>query len=217
MSGLQSLHASDAGVVAVMNTPSSLLRIRINDIPETGLSVSGALQPDVLSLAPGDARFHGALAFTAQINKFGRELSVRGELTGTPVRQCVRCLKDYDAILRLPVTAAYRPDDPPARAAGSVPADVQADDDELYRYEGDWLELAEMLREQIILATPMQPLCKTDCLGLCSVCGVDLNERRCTCPGERPASPFDVLRGLLESPDQPAPPARKPDRMRKPE
>lgn len=182
---------SDARVVAVMNTPSNFLRVRVNDIPEEGLNLSGDIQPEVLSLGPGDARFHGAIAVTAEIARFGKELSVTGVLTGMPVRQCVRCLKDYEAMLRLPFAVAYRRDDKPARVPGeAVRVDPREDDDEVYLYAGDSVELADMLREQIILATPMQPLCKSDCPGLCPVCGIDLNERRCDCPEERGASPF---------------------------
>ena len=32
------------------------------------------------------------------------------------------------------------------------------------------------LRDTLVEALPLQPLCKEDCLGLCPQCGVDLNE-----------------------------------------
>ncbi len=187
-------------VIAVMNTPSSLLRVRVNDIPQEGLSLAGDIQPDALSLAPGDARFHGAIAFTARISRFGKDLSVRGVLTGTPVRQCVRCLKDYEAMLSLPFAATYRPDERAGGApGGAVRFEGHEEDDEVYLHGGDWLELAEMLREQIILATPMQPLCKTDCLGLCPICGIDLSERRCDCSEERGDNLFAKLKRDLQA------------------
>ena len=83
-----------------------------------------------------------------------------------------------------------------AMMAGSAASMEEADEeDEMYWYQGDHLDLAPMLREQVILAAPMQPLCREECLGLCSQCGQNLNERRCGCPPEQAPSPFRVLRG----------------------
>ena len=38
-----------------------------------------------------------------------------------------------------------------------------------------------MLREQVILDAPMQPLCREDCRGLCPQCGTNLNTDACAC------------------------------------
>ena len=38
------------------------------------------------------------------------------------------------------------------------------------------IDLTPLLREELILATPLAPLCKPDCKGLCLECGRDLNE-----------------------------------------
>ena len=48
-------------------------------------------------------------------------------------------------------------------------------------YHDDQIDLEQMVREQFQLALPMKPLCRDQCLGLCSGCGTNLNERRCTC------------------------------------
>jgi uncharacterized protein len=80
---------------------------------------------------------------------------------------------------------------------------VEADElnDDIYQYSGDHLELAPMLREQLILASPMHPLCQDDCLGLCTRCGKDLNEGPCLCPAESRGGPFDILRTLKRKND----------------
>jgi uncharacterized protein len=39
------------------------------------------------------------------------------------------------------------------------------------------VDLTPLLREELILATPLAPLCRPDCAGLCPVCGEDLNLR----------------------------------------
>ncbi|MDR1851734.1 MAG: DUF177 domain-containing protein [Propionibacteriaceae bacterium] len=38
------------------------------------------------------------------------------------------------------------------------------------------IDITEVLRDQVLVDLPFQPLCKPDCLGLCPTCGVNLNE-----------------------------------------
>ncbi len=44
------------------------------------------------------------------------------------------------------------------------------------------LDIREAVRQQLVLAEPMQPLCRDDCAGLCPACGSDLNAGPCGCP-----------------------------------
>ena len=55
-----------------------------------------------------------------------------------------------------------------------------------------------MLREQVILAAPIQSLCHETCAGLCPRCGQNLNEGRCACASEPVNNPFRVLRERQE-------------------
>lgn len=43
------------------------------------------------------------------------------------------------------------------------------------------LDLTEVVRQDILLALPMHPVCRPDCLGLCYQCGHSLNEGPCGC------------------------------------
>lgn len=75
--------------------------------------------------------------------------------------------------------------------------------DDLYYFTGDHLELAPMLREQLILAEPMHPLRSQECRGLCGRCGQDFNEGPCRCKEERPEVRFrrcGRLRIILATP-----------------
>lgn len=48
-----------------------------------------------------------------------------------------------------------------------------AGEDEL-RLEGDFIDLEPALRDAVVLALPLSPLCRDDCPGLCTECGVRL-------------------------------------------
>jgi uncharacterized protein len=104
-------------------------------------------------------------------------------------------------------TSAVKPEAPRKKKAAPV-AETESEDpnDDVYHYLGDHLELAPMLREQLILASPMHPLCTEECLGLCPRCGKDLNEGPCLCAAEPTGGPFQVLRSVKQRLQEPTDP-----------
>jgi uncharacterized protein len=179
------------------------------DIPPEGLVISREVAAEEIGLNETDERVAGPLSVNLELRRQDDAVTVAGTLDGTAVRQCVRCLADYEDALYISlyadylrqVQATFKKGGTSKRADGKASPDRQnragedADEqDELYYYQGEQLDLTPMLREQIILAAPMQPLCKEDCAGLCPRCGQNLNDRRCTCEPEPMNSPFRILR-----------------------
>jgi len=172
--------------------PMALLSLHVNDIPEEGLSLAGQVEAEDLTLSPTD------------IAGVGTGVTVTGVLAGIFLRQCVRCLKDYEDSVRLPFAVEYlRQEVPAMRRAKLFPGELRHEPQEpeeqlkqdVYLYVGDQVDLATMLREHVILATPMQPLCDEACLGLCPDCGQDRNEGPCRCSEECRSTPFSIMRG----------------------
>ena len=90
---------------------------------------------------------------------------------------------------------------------GGAPEEAQEEEVELTDrdvvvgyYEGDRLDLGEVVREQILLALPLKPLCREDCRGLCPACGQNRNLVPCGCPPpEEPGDPrLEPLRKLVD-------------------
>lgn len=70
------------------------------------------------------------------------------------------------------------------------------DNDEFIVLDGVRLDMDSLVSEDIYLALPTRFLCKDDCKGLCSICGVDLNEQQCNC--QAPSDPrWDVLKDMF--------------------
>lgn len=193
-----------------MTVPMDILNPAIVDIGPEGLSLSCSVSGSQLGLDGPEDKFDGPLAIQLELSQQEGRISVTGTLEGAALRQCVRCLVEYADPLLVSIYAEYLPQASAAaksapveqgrrnsrRAAQPVEPEEEADEeDELYWYQGDHLDLVPMLREQVILAAPMQPICREDCLGLCPQCGQNLNERRCACPPAQVPSPFRVLRG----------------------
>lgn len=47
--------------------------------------------------------------------------------------------------------------------------------------EEEKINVAGLVRENVLLALPVQPLCDDDCRGLCPRCGANLNRGPCSC------------------------------------
>jgi uncharacterized protein len=184
----------------------------VSDITAEGLSLVGDVTAEELGLAETDAALRGPVSVSLDLMKADDMIAVTGVLEGTVVRQCVRCLKEYDDALAFSVHAAFaregkemktgarqpKPGEPRKGRSGPAKPDAEVDaedeGDDRYFYQGDHIELAPMLREHIILASPMQPLCRENCAGLCARCGKDLNEGPCQCPAEAPPTAIRVIR-----------------------
>ena len=184
--------------------PMALLSLHINDIPEEGLSLDCQVEAEELTLSPTDAKVRDGFWLAAEIARVGTGLTATGVLAGIFLRQCVRCLKDYEESVRLPFAVEYRrqemsPMRRPKLSTGESRHEPQEREEQLkqdvYLHVADQVDLATMLREQVILATPMQPLCDEACLGLCPDCGQDRNEGPCRCSEECRSTPFTIMRG----------------------
>jgi uncharacterized protein len=73
---------------------------------------------------------------------------------------------------------------------------LDAGESEIDFYEGEGLELERVLREQILLALPMQRICREDCKGICPVCGQSRNVVACGCQVKAPDDRWAALRDL---------------------
>lgn len=92
---------------------------------------------------------------------------VSGTITAPLVGECSRCLEPItdDVIVDLQELFAY-----PNSAT-----DETAEQDEVSRLVGSLLDLAPVLRDAVVLALPLVPLCREDCPGLCATCGERLD------------------------------------------
>ena len=104
---------------------------------------------------------------------------VSASLDSDVVNQCGRCLAPFSQSVHMDIEEEYFPTLDPAIGVRAHPRN--ADEDMLYIDENQMLDLAPMIREYASLDLPMKPLCKSNCAGLCSSCGVNLNNSECQC------------------------------------
>ncbi|WP_328836844.1 YceD family protein [Streptomyces europaeiscabiei] len=100
-------------------------------------------------------------------------------VTGTARAQakgeCVRCLEPLELELEADFQEMFSYPDADERGRVIAEPDTDAEDDEDMLFLEDGLfDLEPVLRDAVVLALPMQPVCQDDCPGLCSQCGVRL-------------------------------------------
>ena len=115
---------------------------------------------------------------------------VSGTVTGPLVGECGRCLDPVTSSIEVDLQELY-----------AYP-ESETTEDEASRMEGDYLDLEPALRDAVVLALPLTPLCREDCGGLCAVCGVKRDDVDCG-HDEAPVDPrWAALQDLTNSDEE---------------
>ena len=169
--------------------------IEIKEIGPEGLSVDRTMLCPTLPLEGGvDARLERA-RITGELFRQEGRISFSGDIGTVATLPCSRCLDAYPLPLELHFDLLYTtaPD-----VAGKRETRVSEDAITLAHFDGERIDLTELLSEQIYLGLPLKPLCRPDCYGLCPRCGANRNLTPCTCQEERAEDPrLLVLKKLL--------------------
>ena len=119
-----------------------------------------------------------------------------GTIATTLELPCGRCLEPFT----LPVDASFDLRyQPHAANTGEGEREIEEDDLSTAFYENETIDLGQLMREQFYLALPMKPLCAENCLGLCTLCGTNLNHGTCTCRREWEDPRLAVLKALRKA------------------
>jgi len=154
------------------------LIIDILKIPLGGMHLSGAISPAELDIESEGVKAEGDLEYDIDVEVVGGEFLARGRLQIPLEFTCSRCLKPYGTRIRV--------------------------DRFTYSQQVKGLETIDLtgnLREDIIIALPIKPLCAQTCKGLCARCGKDLNLERCSCAPRNDGVRWSALEGLELPPE----------------
>lgn len=178
-----------------------MLLIEILRIPPEGLDLDEVLSPEAVHVQ-GDGELtldEGRIRCHLEIVD-GNTVHVTGQLAGSMIVECGRCLEPYSVPVDQRLDLFYLPRLP--NRPEEEEEEVELSDHEIVvgYYENERVDLGEMAREQLFLALPMKSLCRPDCGGLCRTCGRNKNSAPCACPApEEPLDPrLEPLRKLVE-------------------
>lgn len=127
------------------------------------------------------------------VQHVGEEYYCQGTVKATLALQCARCLEGFESHLNGDMDFLCR------GAEVAKETDERVVDDEDYAYfKGNDLsvDISEFVRQALILAISLKPVCREDCRGLCDDCGANLNLSDCTCSEDKIDPRWDALRDL---------------------
>jgi uncharacterized protein len=120
------------------------------------------------------------------------EIRVTGHLTVQTEAACDRCLDTAPFPIDSDFVLYYRP----LSEGYGDEKEIDSGEAEMGFYEGESLELNDVLREQVLLALPMQRVCREDCKGICPACGTNRNQNECNCQASTSDDRWQALKQL---------------------
>ncbi len=112
------------------------------------------------------------LAINFNLASVSEGVWVSGTVKAKVEGQCARCLRPIQDEQELGVgELVYYPE---RRQALVDEGDEEAEEAPVV--DSDHIDLEPILRDAVVLALPFRPLCREDCPGLCSTCGVPWDE-----------------------------------------
>ena len=158
------------------------LHINVANLNKDGSKIDLHIKKETVSVKEitGDIYVH------AWVHKSGNSYNVKGYEEYDLKLKCSRCLRDIkqhekrNFNLEFKKKADYNIEDKSLR----VTDDIENE----YIVANDCINLGPFLHDEIILSIPIKPLCSEECMGLCPVCGTNLNKTTCTHSKEKEKS-----------------------------
>jgi uncharacterized protein len=120
-----------------------------------------------------------------RVTRTAQGLLLQAMLRADTEAECVRCLASFDQRLNVKFTELYAFSNSSITESG------------LLVPESGKIDLEPIFRDELLVAFPINPLCKPDCKGLCPVCGENMNERTCEHQTEPVDPRLEILKSLL--------------------
>jgi len=175
---------------------SNPLFIKIEQILDKGLELNEPIGMELLGRAlsdeDGETGFHAVepSRLKARLSKVSAGVLVEGSMPVKVGASCKRCLIEVQQTVPVKFTLNLVPrsqvagdegDGEDDRGKGERGGSFDLDDADEELFDGKTIDLDPIVREQVLLALPMNVVCSEDCRGLCVKCGQNLNEAKCAC------------------------------------
>ena len=129
-----------------------------------------------------------------------RTVILDADITAMTQETCSRCLEAASVNIRVKMDEEFYPLN--MDLMDHIDSNDQDND---YYYDPaliidkrNFLDLTEGLSQALVAAIPIAPLCKDECLGICTICAANRNLIDCSCPQSRSDMRWKSLDKLLD-------------------
>lgn len=168
-----------------MSLSQSFLRLNVGFIVHQTIGYSRDFDFNLPEIALDEDLTLKDLSGVVRVTRTPQGLLVQVKLQANTIRNCVRCLEDFVLPLQVDFSELYAFDRRSITESG------------LILPENGHVNLAPLVREFMLLDVPINPICRTNCLGLCAECGANLNIAPCDHQHASGNSQLNVLQSLL--------------------
>jgi uncharacterized protein len=171
------------------------MRVRVDEIPEAGRTLRFHWDQERLEafVPPGDPfelKLARPLNVAVEINRRTDHIRVTGTIEGVLEVACHRCLTPFPWPVNEPIDVFLIEE---GRVGGEEEIELEAEEMSYEFFDGEIIEVDQLVAEQVFLALPVKVLCSENCLGICPGCGANLNEEACRCKRDLKGSAFSKL------------------------
>jgi uncharacterized protein len=154
------------------------MRIELENLEGGKGDFAHVYQPDELNPVDERISLTAPVNVTGKVRLAGNEVFVNGHVDTNAKVECDRCLQSIET----PVNADFALEYIPGSDYESWTAAELTEAEMLVSvFDGESIDIDEIVKEQILLAVPTRMLCREDCKGICPECGTDRNTGDCSC------------------------------------
>ncbi len=132
-----------------------------------------------------DLEILSPIKVTGSAVNYEGKIKAEVHITTKVARTCSRCLERFEEDIRVDTVFIFV-------------KEARDDNEDFYVIKSDKIDITELVLGEIAGEIVMKPLCKSDCKGLCPVCGKNRNADDCQCEGHAVDSRLQALSKLLD-------------------
>jgi uncharacterized protein len=138
-----------------------MIKFSISRVEKEPILLEGSEPAEFWALPEGDQfQPDGEVEYSLTVKAVSGSILVNGEISGKVTARCGRCLAPVELEIVNDTVELYYPKEEITEEEFDITADI---------------------RDELLIELPMNPLCDEGCEGLCPVCGVNRNEKECSC------------------------------------
>jgi uncharacterized protein len=154
------------------------MRIELENLEGGKGDFAHVYNPDDLNPVDERVKLSAPATVNGKIRLAGKEVFVNGHVDARAQVECDRCLKPIELPVSADFELEYIPD---SEYESSAVAELTEAEMSVAVFDGDAIDVDEIVKEQILLGVPTRMLCREDCKGICPECGTDRNTGECNC------------------------------------
>jgi uncharacterized protein len=169
------------------------MRIELDKLESPGGKFAQVYEVNELPLDDTGVQLVEPAEVSCRVRRDGQDVVLQGRLTTKLAAECGRCLRPVE----MPIATEFN--EKFVRAvtwAAEEQHELLPEDLNISVFDGEGIELDDLVREELLLAVPVNVLCREDCKGLCPTCGIDRNLSNCQCESNEVDSRWQKLKEL---------------------